>query len=681
VVVPLYNLGRYLTTAVNSVIAQTLTDWDMVIVDDCSTDTSRAVADELAATDQRIRVVSPPSNLYLSGALNFGIEQSTGDYILPLDADNALAPRTLEFLAAGLDRSRGVDIAYGAVKFVKEDGTPDRTIGAEGVSSWPPDFAFGQQMMQRNQVPSTSLYRRRVWEQTGGYRRRWRTSEDADFWTRAASLGFVPKRVTRGVTLIYRLRDGQMSSVETMPNYAGWYPWSRDKALVLPAAPAVPPQEINGGKCWHFPSYERPIVSVIIPVGPGHEGLMVDALDSVEAQSLRDWEVVVVNDTRHPLQVHHPWARVVDATKANVHGPGAARNLGVLMSTGQLLVFLDADDYLQPNALHDMVAAWRAGAGVIYGQWWDDKGDGDITLYDPPEFDAGLLVRSGCIHSVTCLVSRQDFLAVEGFDPYLSHWEDWDLQLKFASKGICGTKLSVPLFTYRKFTGQRRDDNMSQFEAGKAAILEKWSQLWEHPEALMAGCSGCPGGGGIKSKVAPGRMAIMNNQAEGLVLIEYTGEKQGIQTYRPPGSAGYRFAASGSNRLSWVYPEHVDWLIGRGSFRRANVPEPAAPVDRLETPMTPMTPMVSLSPLYETISNFPDPEPVTTTLPDAPEPVTTVDYSRLDPQQINYWTPSPLRKIIDDIDPETAALALSTERQGRNRVDIVRLLNARIQRD
>jgi hypothetical protein len=78
---------------------------------------------------------------------------------------------------------------------------------------------------------------------------------------------------------------------------------------------------------------------------------------------------------------------------------------------------------------------------------------------------------------------------------------------------------------------------------------------------------------------------------------------------------------------------------------------------------------------------FTDPEPVTTTLPDAPEPVTTVDYSRLDPQQINYWTPSPLKKIIDSIDPETAALALSKERQGRNRVDIVRLLNARIQRD
>ena len=208
--------------------------------------------------------------------------------MIPLDADNLLPPQSLALLTGALDTDRSLDVAYGNVLFVTEDGRPDSGVGPGGHSGWPMLFRADWQLQERNLLPSTSMFRRRVWELTGGYRRRWRTAEDADFWTRAVSYGFRPQMVTEADTLVYRNRAESMSRVEEKPNWTSWYPWAHDG--VAPAAVLLEPQV-------PVPSFEPVLISVVIPVGPGHEELVVDAVDSVDSQMFRLWECIVVNDS------------------------------------------------------------------------------------------------------------------------------------------------------------------------------------------------------------------------------------------------------------------------------------------------------------------------------------------------------------------------------------------------
>lgn len=585
VVVPCYNLAGTLPDTIKSLQAQTMQDWECIVVNDASPDDTAKVAAELASQDPRIKVVTNRQNLYLAGALNEGVKASTGRYIIDLDADNMLEPWTLDVLSNALEHDRGIHVAYGACRFVLEDGvTRDTSVSPDGVSGWPQDFDFRGQMIHRNQIPSTCMYRREVWYRTGGFRRRCRTAEDAENWTRVASLGFVPKKVTSRVTLIYRQRPDSMSRVEADWDWTGWFPWSRHRDLVPFGVKADPPHEINEGIAWHVYSGEPALVTVVIPVGPGHEALLIDALDSVEAQTFRAWDCIVVNDTGHPLDIPHSWATVLD-TVGGV-GPGAARNLGLSKATTPLFLPLDADDYLQPDALALMVPYWREFGGYVYGQWYDDKGD--VTdLYDPPEYDARLLTTKGAINAVTALYPMSAWKEVKGFDEVLTHWEDWDFLLRIADIGVCGTKVEWPIFTYRKATGERREANMAQFEKGKSAILSRWQDIWSGRRQLMA-CGSCPGGGGQKAPTPP-LMAQQSGQQimlprDGYAILEFLSPSAGTRTFKGQSGTHYRFGSDPGHKRKYVLGQDVEALMslrdgGQPMFRvmSAKLPEEERP--------------------------------------------------------------------------------------------------------
>lgn len=87
IVIPVYNVESYLERCVNSVLRQTYKDFEIILVDDGSTDGSGALCDKIAASDQRICVIHQ-KNQGLSGARNTGIRQATGEYIVFLDSDD-----------------------------------------------------------------------------------------------------------------------------------------------------------------------------------------------------------------------------------------------------------------------------------------------------------------------------------------------------------------------------------------------------------------------------------------------------------------------------------------------------------------------------------------------------------------------------------------------------------------
>lgn len=569
IIMPCYNLARFLPDAIRSVQAQSFQDWELIIVDDCSPDNTNEVAQEFARGDVRIKVIRTPRNLYLAGALNFGFGRASGRHILPLDADNMIEANTLSILVQALEGSRDIDIAYGSVRFVLEDGLrPDLSVGGNGISGWPQDFDFRGQMIQRNQIPSTALIRRKAITTAGGWRTRCQTAEDAENWTRLASLGFRPAKVTNAPTLIYRQREDSMSRVMEQWDYNSWFPWARDKILTPFGAAGDTPADINGGFAWCVPSAEPVAITVVIPVGPGHKQYVMDAIDSVQAQSFQSWEVILIDDTDEPLAWGQPtipsWVKVI---KGDKRGPGAARNKAVAMARGTFILPLDADDYLQPDAMMSLIQVAKMYGGVVYSQWWDDFGD-NRRVYDPPDYDANLLLSKGSIHAVTALYAKADWLTVGGMDEDLTHWEDWDFQFRLADQGICGTKIAAPLFTYRKNTGTRREQNMEAFDDGKTAMLSRWGDLWEG-KRTMAGCTSCPGGGGRKSLAPPpvhaGAVATKGANGvkeEGLTLVEYMGVKPNTREYngRVTGTR-YRFGGNPSHKSRYVYNEDVDGLL------------------------------------------------------------------------------------------------------------------------
>lgn len=116
VVVPIYNVERYLHRALDSLLSQTCKDWEAILVDDGSTDGSSLIADEYTKRDARFKVIHKP-NGGLSDARNAGMEQISGEYLIFLDADDFIHPQLIEIcLEASLrDKSDMVCFTYDRV--------------------------------------------------------------------------------------------------------------------------------------------------------------------------------------------------------------------------------------------------------------------------------------------------------------------------------------------------------------------------------------------------------------------------------------------------------------------------------------------------------------------------------------------------------------------------------------
>ena len=108
VIIPIYNVEKYLRRCLDSVLNQTFSDWQAICVNDGSPDNSAAILSEYAAKDSRFKIVNK-ENGGLSDARNAGMQHATGDYILYLDSDDFIHPQTME-IAYYLAQRDGADI-------------------------------------------------------------------------------------------------------------------------------------------------------------------------------------------------------------------------------------------------------------------------------------------------------------------------------------------------------------------------------------------------------------------------------------------------------------------------------------------------------------------------------------------------------------------------------------------
>ncbi len=109
IIAPVYNVEKYISQCIESVIGQSYDDWELILVDDCSSDNSGKICDEYASKDNRIRVIHFETNCGALVARNCGIQKATGDYIGFLDSDDWLEKDYMSILSDELDK-RPVDV-------------------------------------------------------------------------------------------------------------------------------------------------------------------------------------------------------------------------------------------------------------------------------------------------------------------------------------------------------------------------------------------------------------------------------------------------------------------------------------------------------------------------------------------------------------------------------------------
>lgn len=120
IIVPIYNVAEFLKRGLNSVLSQSFQDFELILVDDGSTDASGEICDEYVALDSRIQVIHK-ENGGVSSARNAGLDVATGEWVYCMDPDDELLPDGLMTLVSGI--SEEVDVVMGGYEEIRVDGT------------------------------------------------------------------------------------------------------------------------------------------------------------------------------------------------------------------------------------------------------------------------------------------------------------------------------------------------------------------------------------------------------------------------------------------------------------------------------------------------------------------------------------------------------------------------------
>jgi glycosyltransferase involved in cell wall biosynthesis len=175
VVVPAYNAAPYLPAALDSILQQSFQSFEIVVIDDCSKDSTWAVIQQYAARDQRIRPYRNERNLGIAGNRNKGVSLATGRYIAWQDADDISLPTRLEKQFRFLEEHPEVGIIGGFLEIFRGDDIV-------GVRKYPPDDASLRRCIFRYSpiAQPAAMLRAEALRRAGEYDRRYPPAEDID---------------------------------------------------------------------------------------------------------------------------------------------------------------------------------------------------------------------------------------------------------------------------------------------------------------------------------------------------------------------------------------------------------------------------------------------------------------------------------------------------------------------
>lgn len=216
VVIPAYNVERYINAALLSLENQTFEDFEALIVDDGSTDKTVEIAKSFCDRDSRFRLLSKP-NGGLSSARNYGIRNARSEYIALLDGDDLYGVDKLATHVPILVNSPQVGVVYSASRAIRDDGSPTFiSLSGKPIKS---DTLLA--LLCKNFVGhgSNAVFRRCIFEEIGEFNETLHSCEDIDYWLRIAATRRWSFYREPSIQSFYRVRPSGLSfNVREMEN-------------------------------------------------------------------------------------------------------------------------------------------------------------------------------------------------------------------------------------------------------------------------------------------------------------------------------------------------------------------------------------------------------------------------------------------------------------------------------
>lgn len=205
IILPVYNGAAYLSEAIESILNQSHTEFELIIVDDCSTDDSAVIAENYKNKDTRIKIIHNPENKKLPASLNIGHKAAKGNYITWTSHDNILKSDFLKTLLNSI-KEKGVGVVFSNYDIINEKGK----IIREHVSGPSNGLLFG------NLIGASFLYTKEIYLKLNGYNENLFLVEDYDFWLRASQI--CPFHHIGDNLYAYRLQEASLTNTINLDN-------------------------------------------------------------------------------------------------------------------------------------------------------------------------------------------------------------------------------------------------------------------------------------------------------------------------------------------------------------------------------------------------------------------------------------------------------------------------------
>lgn len=202
IVLPTYNGERFIKNSIDSIINQSFQDWELIIVNDCSTDHTPSIIKEYEKIDCRIKIIDNSENQKIPKALNIGFREASGDYLTWTSDDNMYLPEALNKMVEFMDNNPKEYMVCTRMHFISEEGK------FEYISkSYTNEF-----MYYTNCVGACFLYRKKVLMEIGEYDPNYFLVEDYEYWLRILfkykNIGFIDE-----VLYLYRNQNKSLTAM------------------------------------------------------------------------------------------------------------------------------------------------------------------------------------------------------------------------------------------------------------------------------------------------------------------------------------------------------------------------------------------------------------------------------------------------------------------------------------
>jgi glycosyltransferase involved in cell wall biosynthesis len=250
VIMPVYNASSYLKESIDSILEQTYTNFELLAINDGSTDDSDKLLEHYAKLDPRIKIVTHKKNMRLVATLNEGLNLAKGEYIARMDSDDISFPKRFELQVAVLQKEPQIVLVAGAFEVIDEDGEfMYREVMPVN------DRDIKRVMLLRNVFAHGSvMFRKSAIEQVGPYRDDCGPTEDFELWSRLSTIGEF-----RGLeTAIFRWRVNMQGISRNSADLAGKYMKQHTDTLWAKALPMViGSNELRRDSRYYFQKYKK----------------------------------------------------------------------------------------------------------------------------------------------------------------------------------------------------------------------------------------------------------------------------------------------------------------------------------------------------------------------------------------------------------------------------------------